>query len=107
MLLILAAVTAVVALWSAWLHRARAVPRGVRWIGPLTILSTALTALAMFWCLRASFGAVTAEGGGNKATMLAEHLALAMNIVAAGCAVAVIAIVLLGYLTLRYRRPRD
>jgi hypothetical protein len=88
--------------WSSWLARARRVPRWTRWVGPAVLCSTAIaTALFVWVFVRWRF----ADAHGPDArTAMSEDISLVMNVVGTSGLIALIAIAVLGYLTLRARR---
>lgn len=104
MLIALAAVSGLIAVWSAWLVRARAVPGWVRLVAPLVVTSTIVTAALTFWLIHDAFDNAKTEYSGNKASALARDISTAMNAIAVGCVIAVLGAAILGWFTLRAKR---
>jgi hypothetical protein len=104
--LLLLGVTIAIAVWSAWLVRARPVPRWTRWIGRGVIVSTGLSAATTFWLLGRAYIASSDEDTANRATAVSENISIAMNAVAVALTIAILAVLVLTVLTVRAWRPR-
>ena len=102
-------VTIGLALWARWLGRLYGVPRFVRYL-PWVFVVTWAVGMGSVWALVRAFGAVSGVSPSQKATILAEGISKAMKPFALSTGTLVLgALALLG-LTWKYRwsaKPDD
>ena len=104
MLIALAALSALIVVWSAWLVRARVVPGWVRLVSPLVVTTTIVTAALTFWLMHRAVGDVSLANPAERQHVLADGIATAMSAIMVGCITAVLGAAILGWFTLRAKR---
>ena len=99
-LVVLIPVTIAILVWAYALVR-RGRPAWVRWIGIGCAVITALASAITLYELYRGHEAREAREAANRATEMAQSIAVALNVVAVGVMCAIVAIVVLAYFTLR------